>query len=102
MDELKVSRLDLYEPEQTRLSGRGSFGEHATFGTRDGAAFELPFVRVSELDDAGRIQRVDLYDLNQFEQPGARFRKLCGAREADPRRAVARFRSMPGEPVTHR
>jgi hypothetical protein len=59
-----------------RLSRRGNFGEYVTFGTRDGGAFELPCLRISEFDAAGRSQRVDLYDLDQVDQACARFEEL--------------------------
>ena len=49
-------------------------------GSREGGPFEIPYVIVSALGTDGRIQRSDIYDLDQLGQARARFAVLC----ADP------------------
>ncbi|MCU0670969.1 MAG: nuclear transport factor 2 family protein, partial [Myxococcota bacterium] len=45
-------------------------------GTRDGGAFELAFLRVCEIDAAGRMCRIDLYDIEDQGRALARFGEL--------------------------
>jgi ketosteroid isomerase-like protein len=58
---------------------RGSFQSSLVFGTRDGGSFELPFLRVSELDERGKVHRIGFYDFDQIEQARARFAEIATA-----------------------
>ncbi len=57
-------------------------------GTREGGAFESPFVSVGAHDAAGRIVRWDLYDVDQLDQARARFEAI-GA-PTDPLATIAK------------
>ena len=65
-----------YRQDHLRLCARGRFARTALCGTRDGGAFENPFLRVTELDEQGRILRDDVYDESEFERARARFAEL--------------------------
>ena len=60
-----------------RASRRALLQDKVWFGTRDGGAFESPFIGVIELDGAGRALRIDIYDPHHLEQALARFAELA-------------------------
>ncbi len=62
--------------EHARTSEHGFFAEVVWVGTRDGGAFESPFLWVVELDAAGQAQRLDFYDPHHFEAARARFEEI--------------------------
>jgi ketosteroid isomerase-like protein len=51
-------------------------------GTRDGGAFELALLRVDEVDAAGKVCRIDLYDVDDVEAALARFAEVAARGEA--------------------
>jgi hypothetical protein len=59
--------------DHVRLSDRGILSHFAWIGTRDGGAFEIPQISVSELDELGRIRRLDVYAVDQLDRAFARF-----------------------------
>jgi ketosteroid isomerase-like protein len=59
-----------------RLSARGLLASGMWFGTRDGGAFEIPGIVVSELDADGKLVRQDVYDVEQPDAAWARFDEL--------------------------
>jgi hypothetical protein len=63
--------------DHSRISNRGCIAEVVWAGTRDGGAFESPFLWVVELDADGRGQRFDFYDPHHLDQAFARFEELC-------------------------
>ena len=62
--------------DHLRTSERGLLGEVVWIGTRDGGAFESPFLWVVELDTAGRAQNLDFYDPHHLDAARARFEAL--------------------------
>ncbi len=72
--------------DHVRISERGSLTEQMGVGSRDGGAFELAYLRVNELDELGKIQRIDLYDPGQLEQARARFDEIGARAVPDPLR----------------
>jgi len=71
--ELAPARLRI---EHFESCARGSLTVAAMHGTRDGGAFEVPRVGVREIDAAGRLRRLDHYDLAQLDAARARFAEL--------------------------
>jgi hypothetical protein len=75
------SLVDLAPDAQLRLdraemSQRGLLWVGAWVGTREGGAFETPWVTVSEHDAQGIVLRFDQYDLDQLPAARARFEEL--------------------------
>jgi hypothetical protein len=66
-----------------RASGRALLQDKVWLGTRDGGAFESPFISVIELDGDGRALRVDLYDTHHLEQALARFEEIAASKDSD-------------------
>jgi len=66
--------------DHVRLCERGDPQQIMWLGTRDGGAFEIVFLAVSELDAHGRIQSIDNYDVDRLDLAQARFEELCAAR----------------------
>ncbi|MBI3768725.1 MAG: nuclear transport factor 2 family protein [Deltaproteobacteria bacterium] len=75
--------------DQVRTSDHGTLAQFAMLGTRDGSAFEIPQINVSELDELGRIHRLDVYDLDQLDQARARFDAIGAQTASDPLAAFA-------------
>jgi class 3 adenylate cyclase/ketosteroid isomerase-like protein len=64
--------------EHVRCGSKGVLSLATMHGTRDGGPFELPSrVVVREVDAAGRLRRLDHYDLDQLDAAFARYRELC-------------------------
>jgi hypothetical protein len=63
--------------DHVRTCDRGALLEVVWHGSRDGGAFEIPLISVSELDERGAVCRYDIYDLDQVEQAKARFAELA-------------------------
>jgi ketosteroid isomerase-like protein len=53
-------------------------------GTRDGGAFETPFLRVSEMNEQGLMRSADLYEESDFEHALARFAEIGASERRDP------------------
>ena len=62
--------------QHLRTSSRALLQDKVWFGTRDGGAFESPFVGVIELDGDGRALRMDLYDPHHLDRARARFDEI--------------------------
>jgi hypothetical protein len=62
-----------YRMDHVRMSDRAWLVEGGWVGTRDGGPFEIATISVSEVDDLGRTQRNDVYELEQLDQARARF-----------------------------
>jgi hypothetical protein len=58
------------------LDDRGTFFIGRWLGSREGGAFEIPFVGVSVLGPNGHIQRVDIYNFDQLDEARAQFERL--------------------------
>src|SRR5262249_6302835 len=65
-------------------------------GSREGGAFEIPFVGVVVLGPDGRIQRIDTYDFDQLEEARARFAELRPDPTRIPPNAATRVRDRAG------
>jgi hypothetical protein len=63
---------------------RGGLAVARVMGTREGGAFEIPFVSVIVCDPDGRIRQVNLYDLDQLDAARARYDELTSERRPDP------------------
>jgi class 3 adenylate cyclase/tetratricopeptide (TPR) repeat protein/ketosteroid isomerase-like protein len=70
--------------EHVRASDRALLWVAAWQGTRDGGAFETPWIVVSDHDALGRIHRFDQYDLDQTGEALERFRTLASPPTATP------------------
>jgi ketosteroid isomerase-like protein len=75
--------------DHLRVDGRGSINGSTWLGTRDGGAFESPFVTVSEHDADGRFVRTDFYDPQHLDRALARLEEIR-ARERRDALAVAK------------
>ncbi len=62
-----------------RTSSRGMLAQAIWLGTRDGGAFENPFLMVGEFDDEGTILRADFYDVHHLDRAQARFQEIESA-----------------------
>lgn len=85
-----------YRDDHLRICARGTLLGSALCGTREGGAFENPFLRVTEVDAQGRILSHDLYDTSDFERALARFEEVRAgdsgaphATRAEPNAATA-------------
>lgn len=63
--------------DHVRMCDRGYVLQLLQHGTRNGGPFERAFAYVAELDDEGRFQRLDVYDVDKLAQALARFAELC-------------------------
>jgi hypothetical protein len=63
--------------QHLRTSSRALLQDKVWFGTRDGSAFESPFVGVIELDGDGRALRMDSYDPHHLDRALARFEEIA-------------------------
>ncbi|MFN2428048.1 MAG: nuclear transport factor 2 family protein, partial [Candidatus Binatia bacterium] len=59
-----------------RANAHGLLFEFTWEGTQDGGAYEMPMLGVAEVREPGRMDRVDIYDPEQFGQAMARFEEL--------------------------
>ncbi|HVN87273.1 MAG TPA: nuclear transport factor 2 family protein, partial [Candidatus Binatia bacterium] len=57
---------------------RGFLQQLVLQGSRHGGSFEIAFAGVVELDAQRRIERIDIYDLDQLDAARARFNELTG------------------------
>ncbi len=62
-----------YRRDHVRISDRGSLAVGGWVGMRDGGLFEIATVTVNEVDEYGRILRLDVYEHAQLDQALARF-----------------------------
>ena len=62
--------------DHLRTCERGFVWTALWHGTRDGGAFETPWVVVVRLDELGRQQRMDVWDIEESEAAWARFEEL--------------------------
>ena len=76
--------------DHARLSARGAFWVASWVGTREGGAFETPWIIVSEHDAAGVVQRFDQYDVERLDAALARFEELTPDPLAIPPNAATR------------
>jgi len=77
-----------------RASSRALLLEKVWLGTRDGGAFETPFLGVIEFDGSGRAIRMDVYDPQHLERALVRFAEVRGGRPADSPSAFAKTNAM--------
>jgi ketosteroid isomerase-like protein len=75
--------------DHIRTSHHALFVVGAWHGTREGGAFEIPWIGVTEHDALGRMQRVDQYDLDRLDEARARFEALSASAPRDPLAAFA-------------
>jgi class 3 adenylate cyclase/ketosteroid isomerase-like protein len=75
--------------QHLRASSRALLLDKACSGTRDGGAFESPFVTVIELDGSGRATHMDNYDPHHLERALARFAEIGAGEAASPPAASA-------------
>ena len=75
----------------TSAPARAGFLWTATWqGTRDGGAYETPWIMVIELDAQGRETRLDVWDIEQLDVARARFDEIAAIAPGDPRAAIAK------------
>jgi class 3 adenylate cyclase/tetratricopeptide (TPR) repeat protein len=67
-----------------RTSSRGLIIDSMWVGTRDGGAFESPFLAVVEIDASGTAQCLDFYDPHHLGDAIARFKLLSTAPPPEP------------------
>ena len=67
-----------YRDDHVRLCKRGHLAQATLLGTREGGAFEIPMLRVCEVDESGRIRGFDTYDIEHLDRARARFAVLAG------------------------
>jgi len=70
--------------DHTRFAKGGFLAETVWTGTRDGGAFESPFVFVCELDAHGLAKRLDFYDPHHLDRALARFDEIDADTPPDP------------------
>jgi ketosteroid isomerase-like protein len=74
-----------YRDDHLRICARGTLSRMALCGTREGGAFENPFLRVTEVDAQGRILCHDTYDESDLERVLARFAELAAPAASEGR-----------------
>jgi class 3 adenylate cyclase/GNAT superfamily N-acetyltransferase/ketosteroid isomerase-like protein len=62
--------------DHVKLSARGVLWVASWVGTREGGAFEAPWIIVSEHDAEGVVQRFDQYDVDHLDAARSRFEAL--------------------------
>ncbi|MFI5053853.1 MAG: hypothetical protein ACHQDE_05780, partial [Acidimicrobiia bacterium] len=67
-----------------RAHGRGVLWQISLQGSREGGRFEIAFVGVTVLDEQCRVERVDIYDLDQLDEAFVRFDELTGEAPESP------------------
>jgi hypothetical protein len=65
-----------YRLDHHRARGSVSLGQQAQVGTREGGAFENPYLVVGMQDPQGLLLGFDVYDVDQLDQARARFEEL--------------------------
>jgi len=77
-----------YRPrvDHSRICENGVLMYGQLYGTRDGGAFEIPFVRVNQIAPGGLVLRIDLYDHEKSGAALARFAELAAPAETAPSR----------------
>jgi hypothetical protein len=65
--------------DHLRTCERGLLWTSLWHGTRDGGAFETPWIMFVELDSFGRERRLDVWDIEQIEVAWERFEELSAA-----------------------
>lgn len=73
-----------YRDDHLRICARGTLARMVLCGSREGGAFENPFLRVTEVDEQGRILCHDLYDESDCERALARFAEIRASERPDP------------------
>jgi ketosteroid isomerase-like protein len=73
-----------YRDDHVRICARGTLVGSALCGTREGGAFESPFLRVTEVDAQSRILSHDLYEMSDFARALARFEEIRAGDSRDP------------------
>ncbi len=73
-----------YRHDHTRVCARGHFSAVTLRGTRDGGAFENAFLRVTEVDEQGRVRSHEVYEEGDFERALARFEEFRAKERRDP------------------
>jgi ketosteroid isomerase-like protein len=72
-----------------RSSNRGMLGASIWTGTREGGAFESPFIVVVEVDAHGRAVRNDFYDPHHLDRAWARFEEIGVSAASSSSAAIA-------------
>jgi ketosteroid isomerase-like protein/tetratricopeptide (TPR) repeat protein len=62
--------------DHIRFSSRGALRQLTQLGTRDGGAFATSFLSVLSVDPRGRVERMDVYDLDRYDEARAHFDAL--------------------------
>ena len=78
-----------YRHDHVRICARGTLAGMVLCGTRDGGAFETPLLRVTEVDEQGRILSHDTYDESDYERALARFEEIRASERRDSLAAIA-------------
>ena len=69
-----------YRVDHFETRGRAFLTQVAQVGTREGGAFETPFLVVGTVDARGLLREYVLYDLDQIDAARTRFEELARAR----------------------
>jgi hypothetical protein len=78
--------------DHLRMSSSAMLAEAVWIGTRDGGAFESPFLLVSAFDAGGKLLRCDFYDPHHLDRALTRFEALCVDPLRNPPTAATRMR----------
>jgi class 3 adenylate cyclase len=79
------------------LDDRGVLVIWRWLGSREGGPFEIPFVTVIGLGPDGRVQRSDIYDLEQLDEARAQFEELRVANSKHETRNSKQIRNSESE-----
>ncbi|NJN40832.1 MAG: hypothetical protein HC807_08540 [Gammaproteobacteria bacterium] len=77
-----------FRTDHIRLTDYGFISQQVHFGERDGGAFEIPFILVTEIDESGLIRKHYVYDIEQIDLAFARFEEI---RTRVPTASTSRF-----------
>ena len=71
-----------YRDDHLRICARGTLAGMVLCGTRDGGAFENPLLRVTEVDEQGRVLSHDIIRRERLRARARALRRARGARSA--------------------
>src|SRR5881409_3248044 len=72
-----------FRVDHVMVADRAMLRAFTWLGTRDGGAFEVAKIAVSELDATGRIRRIDQYELDQLDAARTRFETIRASPPSD-------------------
>ncbi len=79
-----------FRTDHLRATRRGFIADCVWLGTRDGGAFESPFLIVAALDSRGRMERLDFYDPHRLDAAYTRFDEINASAPDAPLASMAK------------